>query len=164
METGALTRHLRNGAEVDIHQRVRMADGGCSHRPLARSGDSDNQGEIREGHHSSPDELPPLVVPCPAIAERSQAGNDENDVRDSTDRHHHRFKSPHLARMNDRPKRQRPRLHEMRPKQIEAIPEDRDGNASAKPPNAIAARENYDGNIDECLEQVKKPKLRDNQG
>jgi len=54
METGALTRHLRNGAEVDIHQRVRMADGGCSHRPLARSGDSDNQGEIREGHHSSP--------------------------------------------------------------------------------------------------------------
>jgi len=52
----------------------------------------------------------------------------------------------------------------MRPKQIEAIPEDRDGNASAKPPNAIAARENYDGNIDECLEQVKKPKLRDNQG
>jgi hypothetical protein len=66
--------------------------------------------------------------------------------------------------MNDRPKRQRPRLHEMRPKQIEAIPEDRDGNASAKPPNAIAARENYDGNIDECLEQVKKPKLWDNQG
>jgi hypothetical protein len=47
----------------------------------------------------------------------------------------------------------------MRPKQIEAIPEDRDGDASAKPPNAIASRENYDGNVDKGLQQVKKPKL-----
>lgn len=52
-----------------------------------------------------------------------------------------------------------PRLHEMSQKKIEAIPDNRDRDARAQPPNVIAPRQNYHGNVNECLQQMKKPKL-----
>ena len=81
---------------------------------------------------------------------------------DSADGHHHRFKVLDLARMQKRPNHDRTCLHEMRSEGLQTVPNSRDREARAKSPRAVAARKHHDGNVNECLEEVEKPKLGDN--
>ena len=70
-------------------------DNYCS--KLSRSRDSDNQEEIYERARASADELPPLSIFRLQMEERGQASNDENEVPDATECHHHGFGPPHLT-------------------------------------------------------------------
>ena len=81
----------------------------------------------------------------------------------TTERHHHGVKPPNVARSQEGPKRDPTRLHEMRHKEIETVPGDRDGEAPAKTPCTVAVRKSHDDNINQCMEKVKKPKLWNNQ-
>ena len=59
---------------------------------LVRSGDSNNQSEIPEHQHATGKELPPFFGVRCLMEERCEASNDENEMADSADGHHHRFK------------------------------------------------------------------------
>ena len=41
-------------------------------------------------------------------------------------------------------------------KQIQAIPNDGDGDARAEAPNIVSQRKNHDRNVNECLEKMQK--------
>ena len=129
---------------------------------LSRSRDSDNQEEIYERPRASADELPPLSIFRRLMEERGHASNDENEVPDATECHHHGFGPPHLTGLHKKTECDRSRLHEVSHEEIKTVPYDPDRDARAKPPHTIAARENHDDNVNECLEEVKKPKLWDN--
>ena len=47
----------------------------------------------------------------------------------------------------------------MRPEELQTVPGDRDCEACTKCKDIVASREDHDGNVNECLEEVKKPKL-----
>ena len=79
---------------------------------------------------------------------------------DSTEGHHHRFKVPYLTCMQKKPKQDYTRLNEVRPEELQTVPSNRDCEARTKRKDIVVAREKYDGNVNECLEEVKKPKLR----
>jgi hypothetical protein len=54
-----------------------------------------------ERQPASGGELAPLFVDCRLLEERGQASNDENDVADAAERHHHGVKPPYLARTHE---------------------------------------------------------------
>jgi hypothetical protein len=62
--------------------------------------------------------------------------------------------------MQKSPKQNRTGLDELRSEELQTIPSDRDCEARTKCKDIVAARENHDGNVNECLEEMKKPKLR----
>jgi hypothetical protein len=125
-----------------------------------RPGDSDNKGEIPEHQHATDKEVPPFSCARRLVEERRQASKDENEVPYRSEGHHHRFNVPHLTRMQKSPKQDRTSLDELRPEELQTIPSDRDCEARTKCKDIVAARENHDGNVNECLEEMKKPKLR----
>jgi hypothetical protein len=96
------------------------------------------------------------------MEERGQASNDENEVPDGPECHHHGFGPPHLTGTHKKPECDCSRLYEVSHEEIKTVPDDPDRDARAKPPHTIAARKNHDDNVNECLEEVKKPKLWDN--
>ena len=61
-------------------------------RKLSRSRDSDNQSEIPKNQHATGNELPPFFGVRRLVKERREASNNENEMADSTDGHHHSFK------------------------------------------------------------------------
>ena len=48
-------------------------------------------------------------------------------------------------------------------KEIEAVPGNGDRDTNSIAPDTIATRKNHNCNVDECLEEVKKPKLWNDQ-
>src|SRR5271155_1161494 len=82
---------------------------------------------------------------------------------DPTEGHHHRFKVLYLTRMQKRPKHDRTGLHEVSREDLHTVPGNGDCEARTKCIDIVAARENHDRDIDECLEEMKKPKLRNGQ-
>jgi hypothetical protein len=129
-------------------------------RNLARPRDRDNQSKIRKRQKAPADELPPPLSFGRLLNDCGETGNDENQVPDSADGHHHRFKLVDLTRMQKGPNKNRTRLDEVRSEELQAVPSNRDCEARAIPPRTVAARKNHDGDVYECLEEVKKPKLR----
>ena len=74
-----------------------------------------------------------------------------------------------MACPQERPKQRQPPLHVMSYEEIETVPDDGDREARANRPPAVAARKDYDGDVNERLESVKEPKFwkdhrRHNQG
>jgi hypothetical protein len=61
--------------------------------------------------------------------------------------------------MQKRPKQDRTYLDKVRPEELQTVPSNRDCEARTKCKDIVAARENHDGNVNERLEEVKKPKL-----
>jgi len=68
-------------------------------RKLSRAADSDNQSEIPEHQRASADELPPFFGVRRLVEERREASNNQNEMADSADGHHHSFKVLHLTCM-----------------------------------------------------------------
>jgi hypothetical protein len=135
--------------------RERQVDVQISTRP----GDSDYKGEIPENQNATRKELPPFFGVRCLVEERRQASKDENEVPDPTEGYHHRFKVPYLTSMQKRPKQDRAHLDKMRPEKLQTVPSNRDCEARTKCKDIVAARKNHDGNVNERLEEVKKPKL-----
>jgi len=80
-------------------------------------------------------------------------------VPDATERDHHSIKPLHVTCSHKRPECDGSRLHEVSNEETKAVPDDPDCEACAKPPRTAASRKNHDSKVNECLEEVKKPKL-----
>ncbi len=66
---------------------------------LAWAGDSDYQSEIREHQQAAGYESPPRFAARRLLKERGEASGHENEMADSADGYHHRFKVLDLTRM-----------------------------------------------------------------
>ncbi len=62
-----------------------------------------------------------------------------------------------------RPKHERTCLHEMGDEDLQTVPGNRDCEACTQRKDIVATRENHHRDVNECLKEMKKPKLRDNE-
>ena len=68
-----------------------------------------------------------------------------------------------MTRAQKRPKHDRTCLHEMGDEDLQTVPDNRDCEACAQCKDIVATRENHHRDVNECLKEMKKPKLRDSE-
>jgi hypothetical protein len=84
--------------------------------------------------HLSQQRIVPTASCQGAAEEPGHASNDEHEVGNAANKHHHRIGPAHMARTQKDPKLSSTGLHEMRHEQIEAVPQCRDDDPNAKSP------------------------------
>jgi hypothetical protein len=116
-------------------------------RPSAK-GDGYNQGEVCDRDRTTPGELPPFPVRGLILKGRNQTSENENEMSDATERHHHRVKPPYLTCGQEMPEGDCPSLDEMTHKKLQDIPENCDRYNRTETPHAVAARKGHDSYVD----------------
>jgi hypothetical protein len=126
---------------------------------LSRSGDGDNQGKVRKCQDASASELPPSPVVGVAMKDGGQTSDDENEVPDASDEHHQRVWPLHVAGSEKRPQLTQASLHQVSHEQAEGVPDYCNCDSSTVPPRTVAPRQNDDRNVNQCLKEMKRPQI-----
>jgi hypothetical protein len=126
---------------------------------LVGPGEGNNQDKVPDRQSASADEPQPLLAHCILPYARCEGGDYKYEMSDSTKRHHHRYKLLNVTCVQRCPERYRTRLHQVGDEQAEAIPHDSNAESSPKSPRAVMVRKNNDCDVDDSLQEVKRPKL-----
>ncbi len=122
----------------------------------------DDRGEVRERYYGSQSESPPFQL-IAGMDDGVQAGDDENEMCDATDKYHHGIRSPDLPRAHEAPNQHRAGLDQMGDEKAQTVPNNCNRDSRAVSPRTLSKRKNDDRNVDESLKNVEKTKLRNHQ-